>query len=122
MARRTLVSFSLKKGAALAQEHAITEMRLAPTAVCISIRANMVSAGTMKMPLAIPNTPPNTLVANASANSHNSSSKGISAAGQSRDEADMIAAVVQPLIVHRAMLIGIGGALYEKDRIPCVDA
>ena len=66
------------------------------------MRPNAVSTGTMKMPLAIPSTPPRALVAKATAKSQSSSPGGISAraprgagwrsaARQSRDEADVIA-------------------------------
>ena len=69
MASRRLVSRPFRKGAALPQEHAITETMLAPMATWMSTPNSNVRMGTMKMPLAMPSTPPRALAPNAAAKS-----------------------------------------------------
>src|SRR5262249_1150828 len=69
-ASRMLTRPPLRKGDALPHEQAMTETRLAPMAVRMSIWAHTVRPGTTKIPLAMPRLPPKALAPSETANSH----------------------------------------------------
>src|SRR5580693_184824 len=125
MASRTLVRRSLRNGAALPQEQPITETMPAPMATWISTPTTIVMIGTMKMPLAMPSAPPRALAPTEMQNSPREDAASMSAPlrttmgtapRQPRLEANMVASIVQPLVIDRAMTQRVRGPINQEDR------
>src|SRR4029077_12440389 len=83
---------------------------------------NIVRMGTIKIPLAIPSIPPNALAPTDTANSHNMKAQSISlrsSSGPAREpghETDLVATVVEFLVVDRRVFGGVGSALDQEYR------
>src|SRR5262249_40817243 len=107
-ARRMLTRPPLRKGDALPHEQAMTETRLAPTAVRMSVCPNTVRMGTIRIPPAMPSTPPRALAPSATANSHKPNPGPISlpllaSPGQAGHEPDPGAPVLGPVGIDRVL-------------------
>src|SRR6267378_6605584 len=86
----------------------------------------VVAASAMRMPLAMSSMPPIAPTPNAMPNSQDpkpafmsgasSLRRGPWASGKARHEPDQIAAIMQPLIIDRAIAGGIGRALDQENR------
>jgi hypothetical protein len=90
----------------------MTETTLAPIAMWTSKPATIVKRGTMKMPLAIPSVVPKALAPAEMQKRAGTDAASISTAlgrarnaapGETRPEADLVASVVQLLVVDRPM-------------------
>src|SRR3984957_16446637 len=113
-----------RKGAAPPHEPAMTDTMLTTMAAWISRCPNVVSMGTMKIPLAIPSAPPKALAPKAAANIHATAERSIIetldagrlATGETGLEPDQISAIVELLVIDGPITDGIGGALNQKYR------
>src|SRR5882672_10677013 len=83
---------------------------------------NIVRMGTIKIPLAMPSMPPNALAATETAKSHNmkavsisvSSASGSRSAREPGHETDLVATVVEFLVIDRRMFGGVRNALDQE--------
>src|SRR5258708_5587381 len=90
---------------------------------------NIVRMGTIKIPPAIPSIPPSALAATETANSHNMKPLSISVtfaswprpARQPRHETDLVATVIQFLVVDGLVFGGVRSALYQEYRAAYAD-
>src|SRR5215467_13670371 len=126
-ARRMLTRPPLRKGAALAHEQAITETRLAPMAVRMSMCPSTVRTGTTKIPLAMPSMPPRALAPSETANSHKLNPGPISlpllpSPGQAGHEPDHVAPVIELFVIDRPVSRAIGGSLDQEEWASGFDA
>src|SRR6516162_7449689 len=126
-ASRMLTRPPLRKGEALPHEQAMTETRLAPTAVRMSVCPNTVRMGTIRIPLAMPSTPPRALAPSATANSHKPNPGPISlpllaSPGQAGHEPDQVAPVIELFIIDRLVPRAVGGSLDQEEGAPGFDA
>jgi hypothetical protein len=85
--------------------------------------------GTIKIPLAMPSMPPNALATTETANSHNMKPLSISVgfasgsrpAGQPGHEADLVAPVIEFLVIDGRVFGGVRSALYQEYRAACTN-
>src|SRR6516225_847305 len=126
-ASRVFTRPPLRKGEALPHEQAITETRLAPTAVRMSRCPNVVRTGTTKIPPAMPSVPPRALAPSDTPNSHSPSPGPISLPllpppGQAGHEPDQVAPVIELLVIDRPGPDPVRGSLDQEERASGLDA
>src|SRR6266481_3658413 len=91
---------------------------------------NVVSMGTIKIPLAMPSMPPNALAATETANSHNMKAASISmspafgsrSAREPGHEPDLVATIMEFLVVNGRVIGGVRSALYQEYRAALCDS